>query len=172
MARHVRFWDLSSTLTGDYTAGIKMAKDGRLYTVEHLIHGRWTPFDRDQVILQTAQADGIGCEVVIEQEPGSSGVSQVDSLVALLAGYKVSGKRSTGDKVTRAAPLASQAEAGNVRLVNGPYVRALLDEICSFPTEGVHDDIVDAMSGAFLVLSARPENPLAGLVSFTKARGW
>jgi predicted phage terminase large subunit-like protein len=48
-----------------------------------------------------------------------------------------------------------QAEAGNVRLLNGPWVQALLDELAMVPY-ATHDDQADAVSGAFndLTLSA------------------
>ena len=61
------------------------------------------------------------------------------------------GIKSTGDKEIRAAPFAAQAEAGNVRLVAGPWNRAFLDELTSFP-HGAHDDQVDMCSGGFTAL--------------------
>jgi predicted phage terminase large subunit-like protein len=149
-----------------------MSRDGTKFYIEDLVHGRWSPGPRNDIILQTAQVDGRAVEVVIEQEPGSAGVAQVAQLVAMLAGYRVSGRRSTGDKITRAGPLASQMEAGNVLLVQGAWNQKLVDEMCSFPSAGIHDDIVDACSSAFLVLSEQPVNPLAGIVAHAKARGW
>lgn len=123
------------------------------------------------VIFQTAVADGRGVEIVIEQEPGASGKSQIDALVAMLAGFRVSGRRNTGDKLTRAGPLASQAEAGNVRLLAGPWVAPFLDELEAFPSPGVHDDQVDAASGAFLALTQVSERP--GVLPVSRAvKGW
>jgi predicted phage terminase large subunit-like protein len=148
-----------------------MAREGRTFYVEDLVHGRWTPAARDAVILQTAQLDGRGVEIVIEQEPGSGGLAQVTALIALLAGFKVTGKRSTGDKITRAGPFASQCEAGNVKLVEGPWVKTFIDEICAFP-EGAHDDITDSASGAFLVLTEPAVDPLLGMVVGRGVRGW
>lgn len=187
MARRVRFWDLASTASADadYSAGVRMAKDASAvqpglaagqvfyrYYIEDVVRGRWTPHDRDAVILQTAHLDGRATEIVIEQEPGSSGVSQITAMVQMLAGFRVTGKRSTGDKITRAGPLASQMEAGNVKVVSGPYVSALLDELCSFPSAGIHDDQVDACSGAFLVLAEPAINPLAGMHVGIGVKGW
>jgi predicted phage terminase large subunit-like protein len=172
MASRVRFWDLAASPVGDWTAGVRMAKDGGLYTVEDLVRGRWRPHERDEVIRQTAALDGRAVRIVIEQEPGSAGLSQVEDLIVKLAGYTVEGKRSTGDKFTRAAPFASQAQAGNVRLVAGPWNAAFLDELAAFPTEGVNDDIVDAASGAFLALCSVPDDPIAGLILTGRTRGW
>jgi predicted phage terminase large subunit-like protein len=171
MARRVRFWDLAASSQGDFSAGVRMAREGGIYSVEDLVHGRWTPAARDAVILQTAALDGRGVEIVIEQEPGASGVAQIAALVTMLAGYRVSGRRSTGDKITRAGPLASQAEAGNVKLVEGAWNRAWIDEVASFP-EGSYDDIVDASSGCFLVLAEPVADPLLGLVIGRGVRGW
>jgi predicted phage terminase large subunit-like protein len=148
-----------------------MAREGKRFWVEDLVHGRWSPAARDAVILQTAKLDGKGVEIVIEQEPGASGVAQIDALVAMLAGFRVRGLRQTGDKLTRAGPLASQAEAGNVQLVEGPWVKTFLDELCAFP-EGGHDDIVDAASGAFLVLTEPAPSPLRGMVLGRGVKGW
>jgi predicted phage terminase large subunit-like protein len=170
--RSVRFWDLAATETGDHSVGCKMRRAGNEYVIEDVVRGRWTPSARDQVILQTAQLDGRAVEIVIEQEPGSAGVSQIATLVQLLAGFRVSGKRSTGDKITRAGPLASQMEAGNVKIVNGVFVSELIDELVSFPSAGIHDDQVDAASGCFLVLAEPALNPLLGLLSHAGAKGW
>lgn len=184
MARRVRFWDLAATANSDsdWTCGIRMssaavgpeetvhltgphfARTGRMYTIEHMVRGRWTPHERDAVIVQTAQLDGRGVEIGIEEEPGASGKSQIAYLIQMLAGFRVKGVRSTGDKLTRAGPLASQMEAGNVQMLSGPWNGELIDALCSFPTEGVHDDAVDGCSGAFLMLvEAVPS--VAGIVS-------
>lgn len=172
--QRVRFWDLASRPDGDYSAGCRMVKDGGRFIVEDVQRGRWTPHERDAVILQTARLDGHAVKVVVEQEPGSAGVSVVAAMVEMLAGYPVEGRRATGDKVTRAAPLASQAQAGNVKLVSGGWCSQFLDELSAFPTVGVHDDVVDAASGAFAVLTAPepPKNPLRGNFSSGVTRGW
>jgi predicted phage terminase large subunit-like protein len=148
-----------------------MARHENRYYIEDLIHGRWTPYDRDAIIRQTAALDGPGVEIVIEQEPGSAGLSQIAAMVTLLAGFRVSGKRATGDKVTRAGPLASQCEAGNVKLISSPWVGAFLDQLSAFPSDGVHDDIVDSASLAFSVLAERIPS-LGGIVSQGRTRGW
>jgi predicted phage terminase large subunit-like protein len=171
VARRVRFWDLAATERGDFSAGVRMAREGGIYYVEDLVHGRWTPAARDAIIKQTAALDGRSVEIVIEQEPGASGVAQIAALVTMLAGYRVSGRRSTGDKITRAGPFASQCEAGNVKLIEGPWNRDFLDQVCSFP-EGSHDDVPDAASSAFLVLAEPAVDPLLGAIIGVGVRGW
>lgn len=157
MTERVRFWDFASSLDGDYTAGVRMAMThDRIFYIEDIIRGQWTPHDRDRVVMQAAQMDGHHVHIWLEQEPGSSGLSVVDAMVRMLVGYVVHPERVTGDKATRAQPFAAQCEAGNVRLVKGDWVRNFIEEICAFP-HGKHDDQVDAAAGAFnkLALVAR-----------------
>ena len=66
--------------------------------------------------------------------------------------------RPTGDKLVRMNPLASQAEARKVPLVNGPWVEPFLRELEMIP-DGPHDDQGDACAGAFQQVS-RPERQL------------
>ena len=65
----------------------------------------------------------------------------------VLKGYTVYSHLPTGDKITRAWPVAAAAENGLVQLVNGRHTQAFLDELSAFP-HGKHDDIVDALAGA------------------------
>lgn len=150
----VRAWDLAASTTGKRTAGVKVAKgfDGFFY-VTSVVKGQWTPGARDQVIAQTASGDGRHPWVVIEEEPGSGGIAQVDSLIRLLTGWRVEGVKATGDKVTRAAPAASQCEIGRVRLLAGTWNAEFLDELESFP-EGTYSDQVDAFGMAFTKIAA------------------
>jgi predicted phage terminase large subunit-like protein len=52
-------------------------------------------------------------------------------------------------------PFAAQWNAGNVKLLRGPWNAAYLDEMTSFPF-GTNDDQVDASSGAFSKLVNTP----------------
>ena len=62
----------------------------------------------------------------------------------------------TGDKVTRAEPVAAQAEARNIKLLAGPWNEPLLRELEVFPF-GAHDDQTDALSGCFAKVVRRYE---------------
>jgi predicted phage terminase large subunit-like protein len=72
----------------------------------------------------------------------------------VLPGWTVRGLKSTGTKTLRANPVSAAAEAGNIMLVKGPWVRDFLDEVVNFPV-GSHDDQVDCISGAFEVLTTK-----------------
>jgi predicted phage terminase large subunit-like protein len=151
----VRAWDLASSTseTADFSAGVLMAKgegEDPSYYVLDVIRGRWSPAQRDAIIRQTAERDGPGVPVVIEEEGGSAGKSQSLSLSRLLSGYRLVPVRPTGDKATRAAPFASQVENGNVRVFRGSWNIEYFDELQSFPDPlAFHDDMVDASAYAF-----------------------
>ncbi|MEI8125289.1 MAG: phage terminase large subunit, partial [Parachlamydiaceae bacterium] len=51
-----------------------------------------------------------------------------------------------------ASPVSSQAEAGNIKILQAPWNEELFRELENFP-DGAHDDIVDALSGAFNMLT-------------------
>ena len=167
MSRSVRFWDLAATplragIDPDYTVGIRLdyGTDG-LYYLADIQRMRGSPAEVEARIHQTAMMDGAGTQIVIEQEPGASGVNTIHHYVTrVLADFTVRGQRSTGSKVERAGPVSSQAEVGNVRLYRGPWVGAFLDEVEAFPLGG-HDDQVDALSGAMMRLrGGRSPGPL------------
>ena len=156
--RSVRYWDLAATpkrpgSDPDFTAGVRIdyATDGLYYVVD-VQRMRGTPADVEKRIAQTAAIDGLSTQVVIEQEPGASGINTIYNYVTrILPEYTVRGQRATGSKLERAGPVSSQSEVGNVRLLRGPWISEFLDELEAFPYGG-HDDQVDALSGSMMRL--------------------
>lgn len=152
--RTVRYWDLAATepkpgKDPDWTAGAKvLEKDGQ-YWILDVRRDRLTPKGVEEFILQTAETDGREISIYMEREPGSSGVNTIDYYARkVLKGFAFQGHNTTGSKEVRANPVSAAAENGNVFLVRGDWINAFLDEITSFP-QGAHDDMVDAVSGAF-----------------------
>ena len=80
-------------------------KDGR-FVVLHAVAIRDRPAGVEDLILRTAQLDGRGVTIVVPQDPGQAGVSQVQDLVKKLAGFIVTSERPTGDKATQTSPSA------------------------------------------------------------------
>ena len=156
-AKRCRHWDFAATAKKagsddpDYQAGTLVALTDGTYYVQHVIRQRVGPGAVEATVLQTAETDGKSIAVTLEQEPGSAGKLFTAALIKKLAGWNVRAEPATGDKATRAMPWLAQAEAGNVKLVRGPWNANWLDEICAFPL-GAHDDQVDSMSGAFAML--------------------
>ncbi len=155
----VRYWDMAATAPRpgsdpDWTAGCLMglSKEKVLYILD-MKHLRGTPGANETLVKQTAELDGRNVRVCMEQEPGSSGVKVIDDYRRrVLMGWNFQGDKVTGNKEVRANPLASQAQAGNVKLVRGTWINAFLDEAEEFPT-GSHDDMIDAASGALAKLT-------------------
>jgi predicted phage terminase large subunit-like protein len=154
--RCVRFWDLAATAPApgkdpDWTAGVLMGRDdntGDIFILD-VKRAQASAQHVQALVRQTAESDGTSVAIVMEQEPGSSGVAVIDYYRRqVLSGFDFHGERSTGDKVTRARPLAAQAEAGVVKLRRGSWNKDFLDEVEVFPF-GSHDDQVDGASGAF-----------------------
>ena len=154
-----RAWDLAATekkLLGDdpdWTVGVLWAKKDGHYYVENVVRARVGPGAVEDMIKQTALLDGRKVWVHLPQDPGATGKIALAALVRMLAGWRVMSDKPTGDKVSRAMPFLSQAHHGNVSLVRGQWNKTWLDEVCAFPTPGVHDDIVDASSDGFNMLS-------------------
>lgn len=158
--RTARAWDMAATAktttnNPDWTAGVKMVRTrSGLYIITGCNRFQGSPMDVESAIINQAGIDGRKVTVRLAQDPGQAGKAQADMMVRKLAGYHVKVERPTGDKATRAAPLASQAEAGNVRLfVTGDpaqdaWIEPFLAEMCLFPA-GAHDDQVDAAADAF-----------------------
>lgn len=165
--RMVRYWDLAATepkegSDPDYTAGAKvLEKDGQ-YWILDVRRDRLTPKGVEAFIYNTAQEDGRQVPIFMEQEPGSSGVNTIDYYARkVLLGFAFKGHKTTGSKEIRANPVSAAAENGNVHLVKGPWITEFLDEICSFPQEGIHDDQVDCVSGCFDKLAEAKERKFA-----------
>jgi len=150
-----RGWDLASVVTGDWTAGVKLGKmqDGR-FIIADVVKIKALPDERDAAIKNTAMSDGRGCIVSLPQDPGQAGKSQVLYLTRSLAGFRVKSSTESGDKVTRAEPIAAQVNAGNVLLLRGEWNQSLKDEMRFFPF-GNHDDQVDALSRASMELMGK-----------------
>lgn len=155
--KRVRSWDIGATKGGgDPTVGLKARRvpDGVFY-IENVVREQFGPAEVEQLIKATASQDGTACPITIPEDPGAAGKAYAETLVGKLAGYPVKRIRPTGDKQTRATPAAAQAEAGNIKLLRGPWNEAFLDEICTFPA-GAHDDQVDALADAVNELALAP----------------
>lgn len=156
----VRYWDTAGTDADgsndpDYTVGALLARaaDRRTYVAD-VARFRFSVGRRDAEIERVAADDraryGGRVRWWLEREAGIGGKDRTTDLVRRVqaAGVAVSTEPATGDKRVRAEPLASAVEAGNVYLGPGPWRDDLRRECAAFPT-GKHDDVVDALAGAF-----------------------
>jgi predicted phage terminase large subunit-like protein len=179
-----RGWDLAATPeTGsndpDWTSCTKIGRtpDKQFFVLDQ-DWLRGTPQKVQQLILNTASQDGKGITISIPQDPGQSGKAQAIDYIRLLAGYKVEAtveSRNLGSenptpskqsaKITRFSPFSAQAEAGNVKILRGPWNTRWFDELEGFP-EASHDDSADSTSRAFNTLTAAPAPARTGRVNF------
>ena len=147
-----RGWDLGASASGDFTAGVKVGRmaDGR-YVIANAVREQFETHQRDMLIKNTATTDGRALKQSLPQDPGQAGKSQVLAFAKLLAGHAVHFSPESGDKVTRATPLASQINAGAVLLLKGGWNQQFIDECRLFPN-GKYDDQVDGAARAFNAL--------------------
>lgn len=165
--RECRFWDFAATekeLQGDdpdFTAGVKIRVVNGVYYVLDSIAVQANPAEVDRLFVNTSRQDAaVAAEAEIpycvrwEIEPGSAGIRENRRLVQMLAGIDAAGRRSTGDKITRAKPLAAQAQVGNVKLLRGSWNERWLAHMHGQP-DLKHDDEMDASAGAAAELMRR-----------------
>ena len=183
----VRYWDFAATeikkgvkqTDPDYTVGTKVRLHRNIYYIMDVRRDRLAPGKLEEFIRDTAEFDGPETIIYLEQEPGASGKIMIDDYIRrVLNGYAVFGDRSTGPKEARANVFSAALYNGMVRLVRAPWNKPFVTECCLFPTKGVHDDQVDATSGAISKLPRAKRwkngnigevsmfNPMAGELTF------
>jgi predicted phage terminase large subunit-like protein len=160
-----RFFDLAATekeLKGndpDYSASTLMRLVAGVYYILDCTAEQLGPAEVDRMFTNTAQQDHNRCKLEgseyrlrWEVEPGSAGKREARRMSSMTAGIDSRGETAQGDKLLRAKPLAAQAEAGNVYLVEGAWNEQYLEHMHNQP-DWPHDDIMDSASGAFNELS-------------------
>jgi predicted phage terminase large subunit-like protein len=168
-----RGWDFAATakkLRGDdpdFTAGVKMRKVDGLVIVRDCVADQVGPVAGDDLLVNTSVQDALACReakvkymIRWEQDPGQAAIKESRRLVGLLQVaftthnllLDAQGVPVHGDKLTRAAGLASAAKVGNVRLEAGSWNEMWLRHMHSIP-DGPHDDIMDGSSTAFNALN-------------------
>lgn len=162
--RWIRYWDLAATeqtsksSDPDWTVGALLGRTPEnTFFLADLKRVRASPHKVEQLLRATAEQDGKHVGIRIEQEPGSNAKIAVAHLIRnVLQGYDARGVVSSSKKIVRADPVSAQAEAGNISLVDGPWVKDFLYEAEQFPN-GSHDDQIDGVSGAYAALLDRTD---------------
>lgn len=151
----VRAWDKAATQGGGArSSGVRMSwgRDDFIY-VEHAAKDQVNSTGRDKMMVDIGKEDyqTYGPFIIWHpQDPGSAGVDSAQATNALLARNGLIGtfEPVTGDKEINAGPLATMAQAGQVRLVRGAWNEDYLDELAAFP-KGRFKDQVDASASGF-----------------------
>lgn len=153
-----RGWDLAATTedeNGDaaYTSSVLMArlKNEQLVILD-VTNRRLSAGEVLDYIINTAKADkaryGNGYRVRIPQDPGQAGKSQAAAFIKAMQGFDIVARPESGDKVTRAAPVAAQWQHGFIDIQEGEWNNDYFNQLESFP-DGKYKDMVDATSSAF-----------------------
>ena len=111
----IRWWDLAASEKPDaaFTAGVRMARHRLgVRAIEHCRAFRATPGKRDDLICQTAKADGPQVIQGIEIEGGSGGPAQFFALEKRL--------KALGCRVAGARPRAELTDAEGKLLIRSP----------------------------------------------------
>lgn len=163
--RVVRCWDMADTKPSkqnpdpDYTVGLLVGyerKARRLWVLD-MVRFRDDPGGNEERILRTTEEDQqvFGrTECHMERQPGTGKtfIHHYDQLLPV----KVKGHYSNRKKETRANAVSASAKQGKVKLQKGAWNRAFLREVSQFGTgQEPHDDIVDTLSLAHKVLTAK-----------------
>lgn len=164
--RTIRWWDMAASdeekakrknKSGepDYTASVKVSEANGIYYVEDIIRVRKSPEGTEELQKNTAISDGYNVAIREEQEPGSSGIAVISNKSrTIFKGYAYKGVPSSGSKVDRALIASAAAGNGNIKIVRGiRNLEEFLNELESFPG-GIHDDMVDCLSGAIAELGS------------------
>lgn len=154
-----RFWDMASTEPTsanpdpDWTVGFLLLRDiSGEYHIDDIIRERKSPLKVERLIKETADKDGKQTLIRMEQEPGSAGAAVIDHyMMNVLPEYDFQGIRPTGDKLQRAKPVSARAEAGHFYIRRASWNNTFYNEVESFTGQdnGIHDDIVDGLSGSY-----------------------
>ena len=152
----VRAWDLAASEgAGAFTVGLQMlyGQESDKFYIADVRRKQLGAGGVRQLILDTAEEDGVPTKIVLPQDPGQAGKALVEDMIAALTGYTAKAELQSGAKETRAAPLATQVDIGRVCVLNRTWTRPLLDELRFFP-KGKFKDQVDAAASAFNELAS------------------
>jgi predicted phage terminase large subunit-like protein len=153
----VRGWDLAVSIKthADFAAGVLLFNSGSSICIGNIVHGRFEYPDLRKKIVETAQYDGRGVHIILEDAGQQRGY--IDDLKALpeLRGYVIKAIRPRSDKLTRALPIVSRAEMGGVTVCKGSWNDAFYDECDAFTADMTHDhdDMIDGMSMSYQALT-------------------
>jgi predicted phage terminase large subunit-like protein len=155
-----RFWDRAASeqragSDPDATVGLLLSKTRQgLYVIEDCVKLYASPHQVEMEMAKCAKRDGPQTIIGFMCDPGSAGKYESAAASRALDGcvIKIIPASGAGNKETRARPVSSQCEAGNVKLVRGTWNSGFLAVLENFPA-GKHDDEVDGLSGAHQILS-------------------
>jgi len=163
LTRLVRGWDRAgSKNAGDYSSGVLMGmyepkgEAARVYVLD-VVRGQWSGAEVTNLMELYCDMDqteyGSKVRTWFEREPGSSGKTLAESIVARMIGKRVMWDIPSGNKVVRAENYSIAMENWQVFVVKAKWNTEYVNELAIFD-KGDHDDQVDASSIAFNKLTS------------------
>ena len=172
-ANYARGWDTAAGVPDaskgydpDYTVGVKMAKCRQgFYYICGMKRFREMSGARDNLILSTAQRDGVDCSVVMAQDAGASGKFQYEEFAKKAVENGVICKPdpmpTNKSKLTRYGPFSTACQNGLVFIVESSFEPEELEQFYSEnesfngerSTRTRRDDIPDASASTFNYLA-------------------
>lgn len=167
--KRVRSYDIAFTKPSeqnkspDFTRGVLMSKDSNsLYTIEDLVSCQDRSHVVERLIFETAIRDGTETIIALPKDPNAAAGAYARGLQRRLAemGFTVRLMSPVKSKITRFAPFSSVTQSGFVNVVKADWNKELFEELENFDGSRKNkDDIVDACSDAFFVLSQENRLP-------------
>ncbi|MFA5166807.1 MAG: terminase family protein, partial [Candidatus Paceibacterota bacterium] len=157
-----RYWDWAATAVKetegrkkdpDYTVGAECGTYNGDFYIINIRRYREPPGTIEKKVVEAAEFDGFDTTIAWEQGKAEMGRYNTHYLSGKLLGYKISPDPIAGSKIERARPFAIAAQHGHVYYVTAPWNKEMFVELGQFVSENTHDDIVDALSGCFKVLT-------------------
>ncbi len=144
-----RIWDFAATdQAGDFTAGPLMSieKGTNNVYIHDMQRFQKSPGGVETMVRATAEHDGYGIPIWMEQEPGSAGKAVVEHFKrTVVPGHVLDADKPTGPIEVRAQPFLAGVECGNVYCLKAGWNKKLVDEINGFP-DGDNDDQISALA--------------------------
>jgi predicted phage terminase large subunit-like protein len=164
-----RFWDWAYSEEQvnkgdpDWTVGAKVAfkYDQTYETFEIFLGGivrarkSWSGVKR--LVAMTAEMDSAGTYIAGEANGPQKGACNDILHMSSMAPYVFGGFPTQLDKVAKAQPWMDRARESMMWVVRGEWNEAFFDEGEAFPN-GSHDDIIDAISGAYIMCAGRSQD--------------
>lgn len=155
--RWVRSWDTAATKDGgDWSVGTLIGTNGRpgaptaMTAIADMIRKQFDAPALETLLRATAEADGPGVPIVLEQEPGSAGKIATQHLATnVLRGFNVTIKPPGGhNKWIRGQPYIAAVTHGRVYLLRAAWNAIHKKELSIFPN-GKYDDTCDSAAQGF-----------------------
>ncbi len=171
----IQIWDM--TFKGKPKAGKRRsfvcgqvwARAGKDLFLLGMEHGQWSFVQQQKALLRLTGAFPKAHRKYVED--AANGAAIVDQMKGKVSGLKLVG--TGGGSEPRAEAASISFESGNVWFPDpsfAPWVKVVEDELLAFPM-GRHDDIVDCVSHAVVILAEAANASYAQAMSNVRERG-